>query len=102
MTNECDIIENEVAYSLFGRYKLPISINTVYYIKRDAKLAVYSDEKIVLIAGERLSALMAEKLASGDLLRLRTNGEFTEKGYFLRSDIIYLTEVGETVEIMLD
>ena len=102
LTNECDIIENEVAYSLFGRYKLPLSVRTVYYTEKQSEPVVYSDEKLVEIATKRLHSLMADKLLSADLIRLRTSGEFTEEGYYLRSDIVYLTEVGEKVEILLD
>ncbi|MBO7196306.1 MAG: sporulation protein YqfD [Clostridia bacterium] len=102
LTNEYDIIDNEIAYSLFGRYKLPLSIKTVYCVKRESNRVVFSDDELALVAKERLNAKIAARLLDADLLKLSTIGEFTENGYYLKSDIVYLTEVGEQVGIQLD
>ena len=35
-------------------------------------------------------------LAASDLVRLRTYGEYTDDGYVMRNEIVFLSEVGRT------
>lgn len=95
LTNSCDIIENEITYSLPGGHKLPFSVSLKYIPEYSLDQSVYTDEELVRIASDRLDALMASRLATSDLLKIKTYGEFTEKGYVMRSDITFLCEVGE-------
>ena len=99
LTNECDIIENEIAYSLFNICKLPVSIKTVYLMKSESLTVNYTDDELVNIASKRLNSLTASRLESADLLRIKTDGEFTDEGYIISSDIVYLSEVGESAKL---
>ena len=98
LTDECDIIEDEVAYSLFGRYKLPLSISSVYLVNKCSESVEYTDDELVKIATERMNAITASLLAGGDLLRIKTQGDFGDRGYWLSSDIVFLCDVGERAE----
>lgn len=99
LTKEYDIIENEISYSLFDKYKLPLSITAVYILKPVFADIEYSDEELTRIASERLNSLMMSRLHAGDLLKMKTYGEFTNAGYSLSTDIIFLCEVGQRVEL---
>lgn len=100
LTNDCVIIENEKKYSLFDKASLPISVSSVYQVDYSYENAVYSDEELVNIASERLSALTLSRIEGADLLRIRTSGGFTDGGYLIKSDIVFLSEISERV--MLD
>lgn len=102
LTNKCVIIETEKTYSLFGRCKLPFSVSIKYIPEYITEEAVYSDEELVQIASSRLDALTAARLSTSDLLRIRSYGEFTDNGYVISSDIVFLSEVSQTTEFRIE
>ena len=51
------------------------------------------------VASGRLEARLAVMLSDCDLLSRKTYGHFTEQGYRMSSDVVYLTEVGTETEI---
>ncbi len=95
LTNECDIIEIEISYKHLDKYKLPFFLTVSYVPIFESEAAEYTDEEIIKLATDRLNLLTENRLAAADLLRLRTSGEFTDTGYVIRSDTVFLTEVGE-------
>ena len=97
----CDIIEDEKVFSLFG-VNLPISFNTSYAISRVTEKTDYSDEELAKLARHALNEKTLEVLGETDLLRIRTNGEFDDEGYFMYSDVVMLTSVGEALEFNLN
>jgi hypothetical protein len=97
----CDIIEDVKVFSLFG-VNLPISFNTSYAISRVTEKADYSDEELAKLARHALNEKTLEVLGETDLLRIRTNGEFYDEGYFMYSDVVMLTSVGEALEFNLN
>lgn len=94
LTNECDIIENVKEYTLPGGSSLPFSISISYLPIYTREKHSYNDEELIQVAKDRLSLATAVMLAKADLVRIVTNGEFTDGGYKMWSDIVYLTEVG--------
>ena len=102
LTKECDIIEDEITYSLFKRYKLPISVQIAHLVDRSTEIVEHTDEELVRIATERLNFLTTSKLESSDLLRIRTDGAFTDDGYLMTSDIVFLSNVGEIGEFVIE
>lgn len=102
LTNDCDIIENEIAYSLLGRCKLPISVKSVYIIENESATVTFSDEELVSMGMSRLNSLTVSRLEGSDLLKIKTTGKFTDRGYLASSEIIFLAEVGERVEFSTD
>ena len=97
MTNKCDIIDTEKTYSLFSDGGLPFSVSVKYIHEYQVEEAEHTDEELVNLASYRLDALTATRLGVSDLLKVRTKGEFTEDGYLMSSEIIYLSEVTERV-----
>lgn len=95
LTNECDIIETEISYTHLDKYRLPFFLTVCYIPLFESETSEYTDEEIVKLATDRLNLLTENRLAKADLLRLKTSGEFTDTGYVIRSDTVFLTEVGE-------
>lgn len=102
LTKECDIIEDEITYSLFSRYRLPLSIHREYLVESITDNIEYTDEELVSLAAERLNALTLSKLSSSDLLRIKTYGEFCDDGYIMKSDIVFLADVGAIREFEIE
>ena len=102
LTNKCDIIDTEKTYLLFGRCRLPFSVSISYLPEYSSLEAEYTDEELLSVAASRLDMLTAARLSLSDLLRLRTYGEFTESGYTMWSDIVYLSDVSEQVEFKVE
>lgn len=93
--NECDIIEHEKNFALAADAKLPFSISSSYIKQYDFKNKTYSDEEIVSVASSRLNSLVITRLATADLIKIRTYGLFTDTGYQMSSDVVFLSDVGE-------
>ena len=102
LTNDCAIIEDEIKYSLFNTAKLPLSVRRVYVVEYDGVIGKYSDEQLVKIASDRLTSMRLSRLAGADLLRIRTEGRFTDSGYILTSDMVFLSEVGVQVDFDIE
>jgi hypothetical protein len=94
LTNECDIIEDVKEYSLPNGASLPFSITLRYLPSYECEARSYSDEELVSLAKDRLSLETALMLAESDLVKISTDGEFTDDGYRMWSNIVYLTDVG--------
>jgi similar to stage IV sporulation protein len=98
-TEKCDIIKEIDSYSLFGRGKLPFEIERILSVERTGEMREYTDAELVSVVSERLETQLSVMLADCDLLMRKTFGEFTEGGYRMSSEIVYLTEVGKETEI---
>ncbi len=99
LTNECAIIEDEIKCSLFNTRRLPLSIERVFVIEYGIERREYTDAELVKIASDRLTSLRLSRLSGADLLKINTEGHFTDSGYILTSDMVFLSEVGVEVDI---
>ena len=99
LANEYVIIDDEIKYSLFNRCPLPVSISLSYLNEYKTEIGIYSDDELVNIASDRLSSLTVSVTQSGDLIKIKTYGDFTENGYYMRKDFVYLTDICERVNM---
>ena len=81
---------------------MPLSVHIAHLVEGTAERIEYTDEELVRIATERLNAVTASRLASSDLIRIRTEGEFTDDGYLMSSDIVFLSDVGVSGEFEIE
>ena len=91
--SECDIIDTEKCFSLFGK-KLPISIlktSAVYYSTEEVAV---SEEEMISQASSKMSDLLSERLEDSTLLKLKTDGGFTNGGYSMISDFVCTEQIG--------
>ncbi len=101
-TEGCDIIEDVKVFSLERDKSLPFSINTKYALDCIKEKALYTDDELVRLAMGAMSAKNAIRLKSADLLKITTNGEFTDTGYKMYSDLVFLSDVGEAIGFSAD
>ena len=97
LPEECDIIEEISTVSLFGKCRLPLETHATYLAEYDYTDAVYSDTELVKIATARLNSATATRLTMATLVKIKTNGEFTDRGYLMSNDITFTAEVGTDV-----
>ena len=102
LPSECDIIEDVEEYSHFGEQKLPFSITKEYSKKYSTEEKIYSDNELVDVTSRRLEAATHSRLVGADLLRARTYGEFTDNGYRMTSELVFLADVGSEVEFTVE
>lgn len=99
LSNECDIIEeNMLCLNLMGK-KLPLSIHKKYLIEHRTEACFYTDEELINIAAEKLMSVTVLRLEDSDLVKIKTNGGFTDSGYTMKSDIVFLRDVCEQRKI---
>ena len=89
-----DIIEDVKEYILPGGTKLPFSIHIQYTPIYQSEQVMYTDDELVMIASDRLKLELSLRLIGSDLDKISTRGEFTDDGYTMSSDLVYITDVG--------
>ena len=102
LSSGCDIIEDVKVFSLFGKHNLPISLISEYAVDYEISDALYDDSALVSLASSRLSAQTASRLLLSDLIRMRTYGEYTDRGYRMSADLVFLTDVGRELPFLAD
>lgn len=96
---KCDIIEDVDSFSLFGKCKLPFEIVKTYRTERKEVSKTFTNDELVRVASSRLDGLVIKRLVKCDLIKKKTYGEFTNNGYKMTSELVYLREVSENVKI---
>ena len=95
-TDEYDIIENEYEYKLLGK-RIPLSLIThskTDYIKTKVSM---TDEELIFTVREKTAEEILSLTEGSDLLSLKSDGRFTDNGYILYTDVVFLTDVCEVV-----
>ncbi|MBR2343095.1 MAG: sporulation protein YqfD [Clostridia bacterium] len=96
------IIDDEEDCVLFDKYRLPVSICRTYAYRETTESVIYTDDRLVEIALVRTRAALATVLCGGDLLKLFTDGRYTEDGYIMQSTVVYMAEVGRDAPILAE
>ena len=92
----CDIIERKTDLTLFGK-KLPISFVDRYEVTYKTEKIRLTETELISRATDKMNFLIGEFSADGELLKLRSRGEFKNGGYEIKTDMVILSEVGECV-----
>ncbi len=98
-SGEYDIIKSKEVWSVFGKYKLPVSTERSYVSRYVPAERSYSDSELVAIAASRLTEKRDDAVKTSEVVKITTDGQFTENGYTMYSDMILLTEIGENRSI---
>lgn len=92
----CDIIDSVKYLSFLGK-KIPISATVSHlqpYTTVESKL---SAKEMTDMAGEKMSALIALRVADSTLISIATDGRFSDTSYVMKSSIVYLGDVALTL-----
>ena len=93
--SECDIIEDNETLVVFSDRKLPFGVTRIYERMETYGEVEYTDSRMIEIAHSRHSRALAAYLSGAELVKIKTDGNFTQSGYSVSSDIVYACEVGE-------
>ena len=100
--NGCDIIEEIRDFALFGRCKLPISLEKTYAVEYTELSRVRSDSEMTAEAKKMLDESMRTELRDADVVRLGTSGGFSGDSYRLATRVVYISEIGKESAIEIN
>ena len=63
---------------------------------------VHTDEELISLAREAHESAMLSYISSGEIVFVKTQGEFTEDGYRMKSEICILTQIGEALPLVVE
>ena len=93
----CDIIEKKYAFDAFGK-RIPISL-TKYTVEEYVLVErVLAKEELLSIARDDLTSLLLDASSSGEILSVKTYGEFYDRGYRMWADVILRDDITEIKE----
>ena len=93
----CDIIKEIQTFSLPGGASLPLQTAVELVAEKKTVTDRYDDARLVRLCAARLQSATALRTVNAELIKIRTFGDYTERGYEMHSDIVLLTEVGESL-----
>ena len=91
--DECDIIDVVDKISIFGA-RLPFAVYKQYAVTYESRERQLDKSEMIRSASEGMSLALEEKLGEATLVRIRTEGNFSDDAYTLNSSIVYLQEIG--------
>lgn len=92
---ECDIIESREGCVLFDTYRLPFGISKVYSREKTYVSVSYTDDELVSRAAHNMKRSLYSYLTGCDLIKMKTYGEYTEDGYTMTCELVYVASVGK-------
>lgn len=99
--SECDIIERKAQCSLFGK-RLPVKLLYSYEKEYDTVMKEFSESELARLARDEISRKILSTVGGGELLKIKTNGNFDAAGYGVSTEIIYLANVATAVPFEVD
>ncbi len=94
----CDIIETEKECVVGENVRLPLAFIRVYYREYEECVLERTENELISEAEKALKEELSA-LSSAEITALRSSGGFTDSGYRLRTDVVFIGEIGEEREI---
>jgi len=99
---KCDIIENNKNYYVLGKTKLPIRMNVEYSIPYTEEQALFDDAELSAIAGEKMREELLLRVQNSELLRASSTGGFSDDGYYMKTKVTVIEEIGISVPFSVE
>ena len=99
--DDCDIIKEIRTFALFDKCRLPIKVEKIYSCEYKEVTVSFSDSEMISEAKRELDSKIYSMFKDSDVIKLRTNGEFSDGVYFLRSRVVYVTDIGKESAILI-
>jgi hypothetical protein len=90
---ECDIIDKKDRVTLFKK-ALPITVHKSYTVPYEIKSIRLSHEEMAEEAVQKMSTALNERLSGATLVRISTDGSFSESLYRMVTDFVCLESIG--------
>jgi hypothetical protein len=101
LDTECAIIEENGEISLFDGTALPIFIEKQYTVEYEYASYDLHDDDLIASASELMRQEIEHILADVRLNSIKTYGNFTEEGYVMYTEMVYLCDVCEDAEFFI-
>jgi hypothetical protein len=99
--DDCVIIESSKNIILHGT-RLPVALIYGRYAVTEEYTLTLTDADLPICVGRKHSENLTDFLTDKDLIGIRTDGEFTDGGYLMKSLVVYSTDVGRLAEIRME
>lgn len=93
------IIEDKRRMMLSKDKPLPITLIDTYACLEVKNEVIREDDELIALAKEAHESAMVSYLSSGEIVFIRTHGEFCEDGYRMTSEICMLVNIGTEVPL---
>lgn len=90
---ECDIIDVSKNPTILGA-RLPISLKNKYSVPYSYVEVTLGAEDMTKEAAELMESALADALSGATLVRISTDGEFSDSSYTMKSSIVCLRQIG--------
>ena len=90
---ECDIIDKKDTVTVFDK-ELPISVCKKYAVPYEIKSILLTAEEMTEEATLKMSEALNKRLANATLVRISTDGGFSDSAYNMISSFVCLEEIG--------
>ncbi len=91
--DECDIIDVVEKATLFG-VRLPVTVYKSYAVDYESISLKLDKSEMALRASEGMAFALEERLREATLVRIHTEGTFSDDTYTLKSSIVCLEKIG--------
>ncbi len=93
INSECDIIDKKDKLTLFKK-DFPITLYKSYAVPYEVKDIKLTAEEMTAEAMQKMSDALNERLLGATLVRISTDGSFSESAYNMISNFVCLEEIG--------
>ena len=100
--NSCDIIEEIRSFALFDKYRLPIRLEISRSVEYEETVLTRSESEMIEAARRELDGKIYSMFKDADVIGLGTSGEFKDDVFYLRSRVVYSTDIGKESAIEIN
>jgi len=93
---KCDIIEKTKSFSFLGK-KIPLSVNSEYEVFSKSEVRHYTASEMTDMASFKMQELLNQRLADSTLVKIKTEAEFSDSSYVMKSSILRLSDISITL-----
>ena len=95
-------VTEETRLYLFDLIRLPVTVQVTRELTLAEKTVTFSENEVVQRAYARLRALRTALIGEGELLSSAVNGYFTDTGYHLECELVYLENIAQSIDFSYD
>ena len=100
--NSCDIIKEIRSFALFDKYRLPIRLEIARSVEYEETVLTRSESEMIEAAKHELDGKIYSMFKDADVIGLGTSGEFKDGVFYLRSRVVYSTDIGKESAIEIN
>jgi len=101
INQECDIIDKNDTVSVLDK-ELPISVHKEYAVPYEMKNIRLTAEQMTEEAMLEMSDVLNRRLSDATLVRIKTDGGFSESAYSMITSFVCLEQIGEDLPFKVD